>query len=563
MSTRDSPGRDIPLRPRAEAQPQHPDHASTGPLLPPTAEAMPPRVPKLPQLPPQAMPPVAPTPPQPAAQPVHPSQLSTAESPLVPTIPPAPGPPTAAVPHASSRANVPVERAVPVAATGAGVHAVAAQPLPTEAAQAGHPPSGDHGDLDADDAPSDLRRTIEHWRNVVVQFITSFAVPNAPPWMVSMLVHLAIVLVLALIALPRMAESTFIVEVSYADELGEQLLDDTHFLETIEPIEIDPALAFDANEVEDPLAASALPRIKLDLLESASEMETPAIGLALSGRESGAKQAMLAAYGGTGETENSVELALQWLKRNQKRDGTWSLAGPYKDGVSGTENPLAATAMALLAFQGAGNTHLSGEYVTTVKEGMEALLKMQDRDGSFFATQRIQSSHQLYSQAQATIAICELYGMTEDSALRDHAQRALDYAGSIQASDGLGGGGWRYQPGKDVDTSVTGWFVIALKSGEMGRLSVPQPVKDRISQYLDNSAAMPGDGQQFVHGSRYLYRVGERDERVSMTAKPCSAANILVGSTMIRGCGPASGMSARTRLIGTSRTCTIGTMQLS
>jgi len=374
-------------------------------------------------------------------------------------------------------------------------------------------------ETDSDENDSELRQTLEEWKEKILEFVTRFAVPNAPPWMVSMLIHLAILIVLALIALPQIVESTFVVEVSYAEELGEQLIDDSVSIDSMEPVETDPALAFDAREVDNPLASSAMPQFKLELFDAASEMATPAIGMALSGREPGAKKAMLAAYGGTSETENSVESALEWLKRNQKSDGTWSLAGPYADGVAGTENALAATAMALLAFQGAGNTHQSGDYKVVVKKGMDALLKMQDRDGSFFATQRIQGSHQLYSQAQATIAVCELYGMTEDSGLREHAQRALDYAGSIQADDGLGGGGWRYQPGKDVDTSVTGWFVIAVKSGEMGQLSVPSPVKDRISRYLDNVAAVPGEGDQFVQGSRYLYRVGEREQRVSMTAE--------------------------------------------
>lgn len=246
--------------------------------------------------------------------------------------------------------------------------------------------------------------------------------------------------------------------------------------------------------------------------------KVPEIGLSLSGRKEVGKAALLAAYGGTDETENAVEMALEWLIRNQQRDGTWSLAGPYADGVSGTENPMAATAMALLALQGAGNTHRDGKFVSNVKKGMDALLKMQDRNGCFFTKQRVQSSHQLYSQAQATIAICELYGMTGDSSLRDPAQRSLDYAGSIQADDGRGGGGWRYMPGKDVDTSVTGWFVVALRTGEMGGLSVSNAVKDRISRYLDNSAAVP-KGEEFVFGSRYLYRIGERDPRSAMTAE--------------------------------------------
>lgn len=464
MSTRDSRGRGLsPQPPRAAER-------STGPPLPPNPKPLPPQLPIFPQLP----------------QPTWPlNVVPKPQSPQQPVI----------MPHLAATPS-PTVQAIVVSRTTQPEH-----------------------ETDPDDEELDLRQTIEEWRQKIVEFVTQFAVPNAPPWMVSLIIHLAIIVVLALIALPRMVDSTFVVEVTYADELGEQLLDDTQYLESIESVEDDSALAFDAKEVENPLASSALPEIRLDLFDAASEMQTPTIGLALSGREPGAKQAMLAAYGGTGETENAVESALSWLQRNQQSDGTWSLAGPYADGVAGTENPLAATAMALLAFQGAGNTHRSGKFKTNVKKGMDALLKMQDRDGCFFSTQRVQSSHQLYSQAQATIAVCELYGMTEDSSLRDPAQRALDYAGSIQASDGRGGGGWRYQPGKDVDTSVTGWFVIAIKSGEFGQLSVPSPIKDGVSRFLDNVAAVPGEREQFVQGSRYLYSVRDKDQRVSMTAE--------------------------------------------
>ncbi len=334
-----------------------------------------------------------------------------------------------------------------------------------------------------------------------------------------MLVHMVILIILALIALPEIVESTFVVEVSYTEDDGQQLIDDTQFLESIEPLEADSSLALDAREVENPLASSAMPRIKLDLFEAPAEMKTPTIGLALSGREKGAKRALLAAYGGTGETENAVDLALSWLKRQQRQDGAWRLDGPYSEGAPDTENEVAATAMALLAFQGAGNTHRSGDYQAVVQKGMEALLKMQDRDGSFFAQQGLPASHQLYSQAQATIVICELYGMTQDETLHEPAQRALDYAASIQADDGKGGGGWRYQPGDQVDLSVTGWFVIAIKSGEMGHLTVTSTVKDKIWRFLDNTVAIPKEFEQFIEGSRYLYRIGEKEQRLSMTAE--------------------------------------------
>ena len=327
------------------------------------------------------------------------------------------------------------------------------------------------------------------------------------------------VIVLALIYFSKEAKESFVLAVSYAEDQGEQLLDDTAFTDPIDPVEIAPALALDRNAVDDPLAAPPKLDIKLDMFSSPTAMAAPTIGLALSGREKGAKRALLAAYGGNGETEETVDTALQWLKRNQGRDGSWRLDGPYEHGVLGTENRVAATAMALLAFQGAGHTHREGEYKDVVKKGMDALLKMQDKEGSFFSNQRLPSNHQLYSQGQATIAVCELYGMTQDAALRDKAQLALDYAGSIQADDGYGGGGWRYQPGQQADTSVTGWFVMALQSGKMANLVVSDTVLNRVSSFLDNVAAPPSDGSQFLSGSRYLYRPGESEQPVSMTAE--------------------------------------------
>ncbi len=40
------------------------------------------------------------------------------------------------------------------------------------------------------------------------------------------------------------------------------------------------------------------------------------------------------------------------------------------------------------------------------------------------------------------------------------------------------GGGWRYEPHQPGDTSVTGWQLMALKSGQMAYLTVDPAVFD-------------------------------------------------------------------------------------
>ena len=330
----------------------------------------------------------------------------------------------------------------------------------------------------------------------------------APPWMVSLLVHMGLLMVLALIVLTTQSEKQIEMQVQYAEKEGEQLIDDTLDMFSPEQMEdlTEPIFSKDLMEVMDPLAAPPdIPTVD-DAMFNTSAMEAPSIGMALSGREKGAKAALLAAYGGTATTDAAVLNALKWLKKQQQPDGAWSLKGPYSDAAI-NENKPAATAMALLAFQGAGNTHQKGEFKLQVSKGVDALLKMMDADGSFYQPGQSPANHRLYTQAQATIALCELYGMTKDPKLKEKAQLALDYASRIQAPEG----GWRYRPGSDSDTSVTGWFVMAMQSGLMAsELAVKQETLNNITKYMDKA--------QSDSGAKYAYQPGE-GPTLAMTAE--------------------------------------------
>lgn len=318
----------------------------------------------------------------------------------------------------------------------------------------------------------------------------------SPPWLISLVVHLALLLILALFVTPAgegLGRVLLTIGQSEGDtpgELGEFTIEqNSELLEPSESLELNELVDIDALELSEVMTESTLP--ELAAVDEGLGRELLPVAPMVSGRSGAMRKTLLGLYGGTGETENAVQLGLKWLSRQQRSDGSWSLTGPYDAGGS-NENKPAATAMALLAFLGDGHTHQSGDYQAVVDKGIRWLVRQQDRDGFFAKDGR--SHQQSYAQAQCSMAVCELYAMTEDSWLREPAQLALQYAERAQAAKG----GWRYQPGEAGDTSVTGWYVLALQSGMAGGLQVDQSTLYKVRDFLDTV--------QHDQGSAYGYQ---------------------------------------------------------
>ncbi len=145
------------------------------------------------------------------------------------------------------------------------------------------------------------------------------------------------------------------------------------------------------------------------------------------------------------------------------------------------EARIGATAMAVLPFLGAGQTHKEGEYKDTVNQGLYFLkrhMQLGDHGGSLY-----EEHGWMYSHGLASIVLCEAYAMTHDQNLRASAQAAVDFIGYAQ--DPIGGG-WRYEPQQPGDTSMFGWQIMALKSGHMASLHVPPIVVKKAYVFLDS-----------------------------------------------------------------------------
>lgn len=331
---------------------------------------------------------------------------------------------------------------------------------------------------------------------------------ESPPWLISAIVHMVAVIIMGLIFIAPEIHTDLLLNLGYSEDIGAPLEDDLDLAQ--DEFELDDQQILTSETlpvVDDPLAMPEVSEVTPQPVFATGTEVPTAIGLALTGREPGMKEALIAAGGGTGKTEGAVSLGLKWLAAQQNRNGLWSLKGPYSDGTQ-SENVEAATAMALLAFQGAGYTpdgDSSHPFTKVVRRGWSALLKRLQPDGRFFT--EVPRTHQLYTQAQCTIALCELYAMTGDAEYRKPAQLAIDYCIRTQRPDG----GWKYNdPNEAGDMSVTGWMVMALQSARMAGLEVPSPVFDEISKFLDTVSR---EG-----GSQYAYNA-QQGAKLALTAE--------------------------------------------
>jgi hypothetical protein len=268
-------------------------------------------------------------------------------------------------------------------------------------------------------------------------------------------------------------------------------------------------------------------RLILEKHGGEARIEAPVAETAVPGfkqRDSASRQKVAEAFGGTPGTERAVELGLAFLARHQEADGSWSLHGfaegrgdgYRRAGAGQMQTNTAGTGLALLAFLGAGYTHTDGKYREVVSRGLDFLVRNQKEDGDLFGGGSRYCW--LYSHGIAAIALGEAYGMTRDERMRGPAQKALDF---IAASQNPEDGGWRYRPRYDTDTSVSGWQVMALKSGELAGLTIGPECYARIEKWL-NTAQSP------ITPALYVYRPGAAQAHQRQASRAMTAEAMLM-----------------------------------
>ena len=351
-----------------------------------------------------------------------------------------------------------------------------------------------------------------------------FVIFNAvPSWAVSSMVHFVLFIILALMQVPERKKDEVTTISSTPTEMLEQI--DEFKTEKIELNLDETAVSTDTSQAiqnltsniievtETSVAAEVDPaQVTVELSDFGEEV-APKQGLlnqignfngtGTAGR-SAAMRAQMLSSGGNADSERAVARALEWFARHQLPDGGWNFDhrlgqcnGRCTQAGTLSACRTGATAMALLPFLGAGQTHREGKYKETVNRGLYFLahqMKQRNIPGLGMTGDLAQGGGNMYSHGLAAIVLCEAYAMTQDKGLAGPAQLSLNHI--MYAQDPVGGG-WRYTPRQPGDTSVVGWQLMALKSGHMGYLKVDPRTIQGATRFLD---AVQADG-----GAKYGY----------------------------------------------------------
>jgi len=325
-----------------------------------------------------------------------------------------------------------------------------------------------------------------------------------PAWMVSLILHLIIILILALIVLSdnsylpsTITLSTFISSepteggdirmVNPDDKLQDDLLNSNMTVKDKELRHVLQKANQDAKQLQvDPQPIAPLPdidRIKKNITTQPSPI------MSFAARDPRVRAEIVRKQGGTTITEAAVSRGIRWLASVQNNDGGWSLQNHRRHMNKSNGSDIMGTSLALLPMLANGD--LRAGY--TGQAGM-------------------------YAHGQATIVLCEALALTGDQKFKDPAQRAIHFIELSQHSKG----GWRYRGHGDNnwaqetgDTSVFGWQMMALQSARAPELGLE--VDDSTLKLADYFLDTVTVGARFNNrrntrlpkGSAYCYQRGK------------------------------------------------------
>jgi hypothetical protein len=176
-----------------------------------------------------------------------------------------------------------------------------------------------------------------------------------------------------------------------------------------------------------------------------------------------------------------VNKGLDWVARNQQRDGHWE--------ANNGQYPTSMTALAGLSLLMEGSTLREGKYAENIRRSVDWLVDRSQRNGlignpsNFSEAQRY-----MYGHGFGMLFLASVYGEEEDGErrkkLEDVLTRAVEFTGRAQTNRG----GWGYvsaADGQNFDEgSVTITQLQGLRACRNAGIVVPKEIIDKAVDYL-------------------------------------------------------------------------------
>ncbi len=180
------------------------------------------------------------------------------------------------------------------------------------------------------------------------------------------------------------------------------------------------------------------------------------------------------------DVQKTVEKGLDWLVKQQHRDGHWE--------GNGGQFPEVMTSLAGLAFLMEGSTLREGRYADKIRRAVDWLTD-RARGNGLIGTPGV--DRYMYGHGYGMLFLASVYGEEEDGdrrkKLEDILTRAVEFTGRAQNSRG----GYGYVSAADggdfAEGSVTITQLQALRAARNAGIVVPKSVIDKATKYLSDA----------------------------------------------------------------------------
>ena len=210
---------------------------------------------------------------------------------------------------------------------------------------------------------------------------------------------------------------------------------------------------------------------------------------------------------GKKKVEESVKRGLEFLVREQRRQGYWEVgSGNYR---------ISMTALSGIALAAEGSTTTRGKYARNISLSVDYLLDASQPNGLIGFPN---DYHYMYGHGFSMLFLSQIYGEEEDVERRKKIKKVLENAVKFSASAQTSKGGWGYVSAKDGNDFDEGSTCITqvqgLRACRNAGIVVPNEIIERARKYIYDCTLPTGGVQYSIAGG------GERP--------PISAAAVAV-----------------------------------